>query len=98
MKIEVSQYEMKSFQTTICNHVVMGCKLFLFRHQVALRLRSTRWNGLIGHPKDRGKDDLNSMAEKFEKTIILIMHVCFSFPSSIRFGFFPFLLGFVFLF
>ena len=41
VKIEVSQHEMKSFQTTICSHVVLGCKLFLFRYQVALMLRST---------------------------------------------------------
>jgi hypothetical protein len=41
VKIEVSQYNMKSFQTTIRNHVVMGCKLFLFQYQVALMLRST---------------------------------------------------------
>ena len=41
VKIEVSQYEMYSFQTIIRNHVVMGCKLFFFWYQVALMLRST---------------------------------------------------------
>jgi hypothetical protein len=40
VKIEVSQYDIKSFQTTIPSHVVMGCKIFLFRYQVALMLRS----------------------------------------------------------
>jgi hypothetical protein len=38
------------------------------------------------------------MQEKIEKTIILIMYVYFSFPSSTRIGFFLFLLEFVFLF
>ena len=41
VKIEVSQYGMKIFQTTIRSHVLMGCKLFLFQYQVALILRST---------------------------------------------------------
>jgi hypothetical protein len=40
VKIEVSQYDMKSFQSAIRTHVVMGCKLFFFRYQVALMLRS----------------------------------------------------------
>jgi hypothetical protein len=43
VKIEVSQYDIKSFQTTIPSHVVMGCKIFLFRNQVAVMLRSTGW-------------------------------------------------------
>ena len=30
VKSEVSQYDIKSFQTTIHSHVVMGCKFFLF--------------------------------------------------------------------
>ena len=46
------------------------------------------------------------MQEKIEKIIILIIHMCFSFPSSIRIEFFsfsiricfPFLIMFVFLF
>ena len=66
VKIEVSQYDMKSFQTTIPSHVVMDCKMFLFRYQVTLMLRSTRWKGLIGHSKDREKDDLNSRANSFQ--------------------------------
>ena len=32
VKIEESQYDKKSFQATIRSHVVMGCKLFLFRY------------------------------------------------------------------
>ena len=43
-----------------------ACELFIFRYQVALMLRSTGWKGLIGHPKDRGKDDLNSRASSFQ--------------------------------
>jgi hypothetical protein len=29
-------------------------------------LRSTIWKELIGHPKDQGKDDLNSRASSFQ--------------------------------
>jgi hypothetical protein len=65
MKIILSQVGARKFRSTIQNQVVMGCKLFLFWHQVILALRSTRWNGLIGHPKDRGKNDLNSRASSF---------------------------------
>jgi hypothetical protein len=44
----------------------MDCKLFLFRYQVALELRSTGWKELIEHPKDQGKDDLNSRTNSFQ--------------------------------
>jgi hypothetical protein len=30
-----------------------------------LVLRSIEWNKLIGHPKDRGKDDSNSRTNSF---------------------------------
>jgi hypothetical protein len=43
----------------------MGCKLFFFWYQVTLVLRSIEWNKLIGHPKDRGKDDSNSRTNSF---------------------------------
>jgi hypothetical protein len=44
----------------------MGCKLFLYQYQVALMLRCTGWNGLIGHQKDQGKYDLNSRVSSFK--------------------------------
>jgi hypothetical protein len=44
----------------------MGCKLFLVWYQAALVLRSTEWNELVGHPKDRGKDNLNSRTNYFQ--------------------------------
>jgi hypothetical protein len=44
----------------------MGCKFSFFWYQVALVLRSIEWNELNGHPKDRGKDDLNSMTNFFQ--------------------------------
>jgi len=43
-KIILSQVGARKFRSTTKNKVVMGCKLFLFRHQVILVLRSTRWN------------------------------------------------------
>jgi hypothetical protein len=43
VKIEVSQYDTKSFQITIRTHVSMGYKLFLFWYQVALMLGGTGW-------------------------------------------------------
>jgi hypothetical protein len=76
VKIELSQANVRNFRSTIHNQVVMGCKLFLFQHQVMFMLRNTAWKGLIGHPKDRGKnhqtdylqpgqDDLNSGTNSF---------------------------------
>lgn len=46
--------------------VVMGCNLFFFWFQVTLVLKNTRWNELIGHPKDRGKEDSNSRMNSFQ--------------------------------
>jgi hypothetical protein len=66
VKIDLSQTSVRNFRSTIYNQVVMGCKLFLFQHQVMFMLKSTVWKGLIGHPKDRGKDDLNSRASSFQ--------------------------------
>ena len=43
-----------------------ACKLFIFRYQVSLMLRSSGRKELIEHPKDRGKDDLNLMASSFQ--------------------------------
>ena len=66
VKIDLSQASVRNFRFTIQDQVVMGCKLFLFQHQVIFMLKSTAWNELIGHPKDRGKDDLNSRASSFK--------------------------------
>jgi hypothetical protein len=44
----------------------MGCNLFIFWFQVILVLRITGLNELIGHSKDRGKDDSNSMMNSFQ--------------------------------
>ena len=66
VKIDLSQASVRNFKSTIQNQVVMGCKLFLFQHQVMFMLRSTTWKGLIEHPKNRGKDDLNSSANSFQ--------------------------------
>jgi hypothetical protein len=40
MKIDLSQAGVRNFRSTIQNQVVMGCKLFLFQHQVMFMLRS----------------------------------------------------------
>jgi len=45
---------------------VMGCNLFIFWFQVTLILRNMGCNELIGHPKDRGKDDSNSRTNSFQ--------------------------------
>jgi hypothetical protein len=66
VKIILSQVGANNFRSNIQSHVVMGCKLFLFRYQVALVLKNSGWHELIGHPKDRGKDDLNSRTNSFQ--------------------------------
>jgi hypothetical protein len=43
------------------------CKLFMFRYQFALMLRSTGWSGLVGHPKDRGKNWRNSWTNSLQQ-------------------------------
>jgi hypothetical protein len=50
------------FQFSVRLVTVMGCNLF----QITLVLRNTGWNELVGHPKDRGKEDLNSMTNSFQ--------------------------------
>jgi hypothetical protein len=49
MKIILFQVGARKLRSATKNQVVMGCKLFLFWHQIILVFRSTRWNGLIGH-------------------------------------------------
>jgi hypothetical protein len=41
VKIDLSQVSVRNFRPTIHNQVVMGCKLFLFQHQVMFMLRNT---------------------------------------------------------
>jgi hypothetical protein len=59
-KIDLFQVGVRKLISIIQTQVVMGCNLFIFWFQVILELRITGWNKLIGHPKDRGKDDSNS--------------------------------------
>jgi len=55
-KINERRDKIDLFQFSVRLVFVMGCNLF----QITLVLRNTRWNELIGHPKDQGKEDLNS--------------------------------------
>jgi hypothetical protein len=48
----------------------MGCKLFFFLYQIALVLSSIECNELFRHPKDREKDDSNSMTNSFQPSEI----------------------------
>jgi hypothetical protein len=50
------------FQFSVRLVVVMGCNLF----QITLLLRNTGRNELVGHSKDRGKEDWNSMTNSFQ--------------------------------
>jgi hypothetical protein len=54
------------FQVGVRLAVVMDCNLFIFWFQVILVLRNTGCNELISHPKDRDKDDSNSMTNSFQ--------------------------------
>jgi hypothetical protein len=54
------------FQFSVRLVVVMGCNLFIFWFQVTLVLRNTRCNELIGHPKNRSKDDSNLRTNSFK--------------------------------
>jgi hypothetical protein len=65
-KINKRREKIKLFQFSVRLVVVMGCNLFIFWFQVSLILRNTKWNELIGHPKDRGKNDSNSRTNSFQ--------------------------------
>jgi hypothetical protein len=56
----VEEIGVNNFKYNTRSYIMKVCKLFMFRYQVALMLRNTRWNGLVGHPKDRGKNQQNS--------------------------------------
>jgi hypothetical protein len=47
LKIILSQVGVSNFKYNTQSHVMKACELFIFRYQVALMLRSTRWKGLI---------------------------------------------------
>jgi hypothetical protein len=64
-KINEKREKIDLFQFSVRLVVVMGCNLFIIWFQVTLVLRNTGCNELIGHPKDRGKDDLNSRTNSF---------------------------------
>jgi hypothetical protein len=65
-KINKRREKIDLFQFSVRPVVVMGCNLFIFLFQVILVLRNTGWNELIGHPKDRGKEYLNSRTNSFQ--------------------------------
>jgi hypothetical protein len=58
-KIDLYQFSMRLV-------IVMGCNLFILWFQVTLVLRNMGWNELIGHTKDRGKEDSNSRTNSFQ--------------------------------
>lgn len=66
VKIILFQVGESTFKPSIPSHVVIGCKLSFFWNQVALMLKSIKWNELNGHPKDQGKDDSNSRMNSFK--------------------------------
>jgi hypothetical protein len=65
-KINKRRETIELFQFSVRLVVVMSCNLFIFWFQVILVLRNTRWNELIGLPKDRGKKDSNSRTNSFQ--------------------------------
>jgi hypothetical protein len=65
-KINKRREKIELFQFSVRLVVVMSCNLFIFWFQVILVLRNTRWNELIGLPKDRGKKDSNSRTNSFQ--------------------------------
>jgi hypothetical protein len=56
----VEEIGVNNFKYNTQSYTMKVCKLFMFRYQVALGLRSTGWKGLVGHLKDRGKNWQNS--------------------------------------
>lgn len=64
LKINLSQIGVMNFRSTIWSHVVVTCKLFIF--PFVLLLRRMGWKELIGHAKDRGKEDLNSRTNSLQ--------------------------------
>jgi uncharacterized Fe-S cluster-containing radical SAM superfamily enzyme len=56
-----------NFKYKTRSYVMKVCKLFMFWYQFALMLRSTGWNGLVGHPKDRGKNRRNSWTNSLQQ-------------------------------
>jgi hypothetical protein len=65
-KINERREKIGLFQFSVKLVIVIGCNLFIFWFQVTLVLKNTGWNELIGHPKDRGKEDSNSRTNSFQ--------------------------------
>jgi hypothetical protein len=63
----VEEIGVNYFKYNTRSYVMKVCKLFMFQHQVALMLRSTRYNGLVRHPKDRGKNLRNSWTNSLQQ-------------------------------
>jgi hypothetical protein len=55
----VEEIGANNFKYNTQSYFMKVCKLFMFQYQVALRLRSTAWKGLVGHPKDHRKNQRN---------------------------------------
>jgi hypothetical protein len=63
----VEEIGVNYFKYNTRSYVMKVCKLFMVQYQVALMLRSTRYNGLVGHPKDRGKNRRNSWTNSLQQ-------------------------------
>jgi hypothetical protein len=63
----VEEIGVNNFKYNTRSYVMKVCKLFMFRYQFGLMLRSTGWNGLVGHPKDRGKNWQNSWTNSLQQ-------------------------------
>jgi hypothetical protein len=56
----------KSFQIDHRSLVVISEELFLVGFYIVLLLKRKGWNRLIGHPKDRSKNHLNSRTNSLQ--------------------------------
>jgi hypothetical protein len=61
LKLEFFKSNAKSFQVDHRSLVVISEVLFLVGCYIIFLLYRNEWNGLIWHPKDQGKNHLNSM-------------------------------------
>jgi hypothetical protein len=63
----VEEIGVNNFKYNTRSYVMKVCKLFMFQYQVALMVRSTGGNGLVGHPKDCGKNRRNSWTNSLQQ-------------------------------
>jgi hypothetical protein len=63
----VEEIGVNNFKYNTRSYVMKACKLFMFRYQFALMLRSMGWNELAGHPKDHGKNWRNSWTNSLQQ-------------------------------